>query len=100
MQTGDHTQSSSACGDAATGGGGREPSQPVSFLVPVPGEEDVAGFIALYRERYGVELEPGRAHEILGGLMRFLYLTGRAGAGATRQPGPHTVPLDGARTRA
>ena len=55
-------------------------------LLPIPDEEDVAGFIALYQAQYGVELEQEKAHEILGGLMRFLYLTRRR---------THVQPIDG-----
>lgn len=51
-------------------------------MLPVPDQEDVEGFITLYRLKYGIVLDPEEAHEILGGLMRFLYLTRRAAGDA------------------
>ena len=56
------------------------PAETGRVLLPVPTQEDADGFVALYRKLYGVELSPEKAHEILGGLMRFYYLTGIRGA--------------------
>jgi len=76
-----HTQK-----DKPTAAGSEEPLHETALLLPVPDQAEVAGFIALYQAEYGVELEPEKAHEILGGLMRFLYLTRR---------GTRVQPLDG-----
>ena len=45
------------------------------MLLPVPTEQDIEGFIELYRTKYGKDLNPVDAGRKLGGLMRFLYLT-------------------------
>ena len=58
------------------------PADPL-LLLPVPNREEVADFIALYRRKYGVELDEAQASEVLGGLMRFLYLTQRHTAGGS-----------------
>lgn len=72
--------------DKPIGAGSEEPLREAALLLPVPDQVEVAGFIALYQAEYSVELEPEKAHEILGGLMRFLYLTRR---------GTRVQPLDG-----
>lgn len=73
-------------GNMSTTIGSGEALHQTPLLLPVPDQADVAGFIVLYQAEYGVELEPEKAHEILGGLMRFLYLARR---------GTHAQPLDG-----
>ena len=44
-------------------------------LLPTPTQKEVDGSITLYRTKYGAELESGEAGRLLGGLMRWLYLT-------------------------
>ena len=77
MQTNPHIPTDRAAAGQTDATSREEPLSQTALLLPVPDEEDVAGFTALYRKRYGVELEPEIAHEILGSLMRFLYLTRR-----------------------
>ena len=47
----------------------------IPMALPTPTGKEVAGFIALYRAKYGIELDPSEAGKKLSGLMRFLYLT-------------------------
>ncbi|MGI4791068.1 MAG: hypothetical protein ACRYFS_19755 [Janthinobacterium lividum] len=44
-----------------------------SFL-PTPNEEEIHGFMELYRTKYGKELDKVDAQRMLSGLMRFCYL--------------------------
>ena len=50
------------------------PDFPLAVL-PTPTGEDVEGFIELYHTKYGVDLDPVEATRMLGGLVRWVYLT-------------------------
>jgi hypothetical protein len=61
-----------------------------SLLCPVIGVHS-KGFIRLYRETYDVELEAQMAYEILGGLMRFFYLTSKSVKDEFDEDGSHPL---------
>ena len=44
-------------------------------LLPIPDQEDIDGFIALYQRLYGITLSRDEAQDVVGRLMRFYYLT-------------------------
>ncbi len=56
----------------------------IKLLLPAPNDDEVTRFITLYQDQYGIALEPAQAHQVLSGLMRFLYLT-------QRDPSDHSV---------
>lgn len=45
------------------------------MLYPTPSSGGIAKLQRFYQNEYGVELSEEQAHEILSGIMRFLYLT-------------------------
>lgn len=74
------------------------PDGHIPVLLPVPTEQDVQGFIELYRTKYGKDLDPVDAGRKLGGLMRFLYLTRMAPPSERGEPEEReAVPIDESR---
>lgn len=51
------------------------------LLLPLPKPAEVADFVDLYGETYGVKIDDQKAYEILGGLMRWRWLTRERPAG-------------------
>lgn len=45
------------------------------FLLPTPTEDEIERFITLYHTKYGIDLDPVEATRMLGGLVRWIYLT-------------------------
>jgi len=47
----------------------------MTFLAPIPDAEGIAKTQEMYLNRFGISLTAEQAAEILGRVMRFLYLT-------------------------
>ena len=70
------------------------PAESPLAILSTPTEKEVEGFIALYRKKYEVELDPVDALRMLGGLIRFLYLTRtQPPEGTEGEPPPHPTQL-------
>ena len=62
----------------------------MDLLLPIPSPQDVDGFVELYEREFGKRLSKQEAIDMLGGLMRWVYLTevkkSSAEDGTTNQP--------------